>query len=189
MTWKTAAAVAVLLSAGLAACRDATTPQVPVAPVNAAMQLDANLVLLRGVVRFRHVEYVGEIVGTRPMRQLDDATRHVAMRALVRKQLQRHTRATRGARTSRRGRHTPAAARTPDAARRKPAAAARTRAVAAHRQARVPCRQVHPARRQKSKHRFARVRPRPYRVRQSRVRPLRGICWRGEGSRWLLGLT
>jgi subtilisin family serine protease len=35
MTWKTAAAVAVLLSTGLAACRDATTPQAPIAPLNA----------------------------------------------------------------------------------------------------------------------------------------------------------
>jgi subtilisin family serine protease len=35
MTWKTAAAVVVLLGAGLAACRDATTPQESMAPANA----------------------------------------------------------------------------------------------------------------------------------------------------------
>ena len=47
MTWKTAAAVAVLLSAGLAACRDATTPQVPVAPVNAAIVPGQYIVVFR----------------------------------------------------------------------------------------------------------------------------------------------
>jgi len=47
MTWKTAAAVAVLLSAGLAACRDATTPQVPVAPVNATIVPGQYVVVFR----------------------------------------------------------------------------------------------------------------------------------------------
>jgi subtilisin family serine protease len=50
MTWKTAAAVAVLLSTGLAACRDATTPQAPIAPLNARAVPGEYIVVFRGGV-------------------------------------------------------------------------------------------------------------------------------------------
>ena len=47
MRWKSAAAVALLLSAGLAACRDATTPDVPTAPVSATVVPGQYIVVFR----------------------------------------------------------------------------------------------------------------------------------------------
>jgi subtilisin family serine protease len=47
MRWKAAAAVAVLVSAGLAACRDATTPDVPAAPANATVVPGQYIVVFR----------------------------------------------------------------------------------------------------------------------------------------------
>jgi subtilisin family serine protease len=47
MSWKSAAAVAVLLSAGLAACRDATTPDVPAAPANGTVVPGQYIVVFR----------------------------------------------------------------------------------------------------------------------------------------------
>ena len=47
MRWKSAAAVAVLLSAGLAACRDATTPDVPAAPVSPTVVPGQYIVVFR----------------------------------------------------------------------------------------------------------------------------------------------
>ena len=47
MRWKAAAAVAVLVSAGLAACRDATTPEVPAAPANATVVPGQYIVVFR----------------------------------------------------------------------------------------------------------------------------------------------
>jgi len=47
MTWKAAAAVAVLLSAGLAACREATTPQVPEPSASASVVRGQYIVVFR----------------------------------------------------------------------------------------------------------------------------------------------
>ncbi len=47
MRWKSAAAVALLVSAGLAACRDATTPDVPAAPVGATVVPGQYIVVFR----------------------------------------------------------------------------------------------------------------------------------------------
>lgn len=47
MRWKSAAAVALLLSAGLAACRDATIPDVPTAPVSATVVPGQYIVVFR----------------------------------------------------------------------------------------------------------------------------------------------
>jgi len=47
MRWKAAAAVAVLVSAGLAACRDATTPDVPAVPTTATVVPGQYIVVFR----------------------------------------------------------------------------------------------------------------------------------------------